>query len=146
MQTLTKGDRVERHTSQNSLGKIKDNTISNIRKFSKSKDDLDSRIKDLDNEWDIERYLETNASVIAFIGVVFGAFINVYWLILPAIVLLFLFQHAIQGWCPPLPIFRNFGKRTKKEIEIERHALKVLRGDYSSVNEASLAYDEAKKI
>jgi hypothetical protein len=25
------------------------------------------------------------------------------WLILPGIVTAFLFQHAVQGWCPPVP-------------------------------------------
>ncbi len=75
MTTFTKGRRVERHTSQNSLEKIRNTTISNIHQFSQSKIDLDSRIKNLENEWDIERYLETNASVIAFIGPILGAFV-----------------------------------------------------------------------
>ena len=145
MSTLTKGRRVERHTLPSSLEKIRKTTISNIRQFSQTKIDLDSRIKSLESEWDIERYLETNASVIAFFGLILVAFVNEYWLILSAVVLIFLFQHAIQGWCPPLPIFRKFGKRTKREIEIERHALKALRGDYNSVTEAVIAYNQAKK-
>jgi hypothetical protein len=44
--------------------------------------------------------------------------------------LAFFLQHAIQGWCPPLPAFRMLGFRTKKEIEKERYALKLLRGDF----------------
>jgi hypothetical protein len=48
----------------------------------------------------------------------------------PAVVAGFLLQHAVQGWCPPLPIFRRMGFRTQTEIDEERHALKALRGDY----------------
>jgi len=47
-----------------------------------------------------------------------------------AIVLPFLFQHAVQGWCPPVPVFRWLGVRTRQEIDEEKYALKVLRGDF----------------
>jgi len=36
----------------------------------------------------------------------------------------FLLQHAIQGWCPPIPILRRFGFRTADEINRERYALR----------------------
>ncbi len=42
----------------------------------------------------------------------------------------FLVEHAIHGWCPPLPLFRGMGIRSKAEIEAERYALKGLRGDF----------------
>ena len=54
------------------------------------------------------------------------------WLALPAIVTGFLFQHAFQGWYPPLPILRRLGFRTADEINQERHALKALRGDFEA--------------
>jgi hypothetical protein len=42
----------------------------------------------------------------------------------------FLLQHAVQGWCPPLPLLRRLGVRTADEINEERYALKALRGDF----------------
>ena len=45
----------------------------------------------------------------------------------------FLLQHAVQGWCPPVPFFRRRGVRTAREIEIERYALKALRGDFGPI-------------
>jgi hypothetical protein len=45
------------------------------------------------------------------------------FLALPAAVLGFLLQHAVQGWCPPVPVLRRLGFRTQTEIEDERHAL-----------------------
>ena len=55
------------------------------------------------------------------------------WFLLPAAVSGFLLQHAVQGWCPPIPVLRRLGFRTSFEIEQERQALKLIRGDYKSV-------------
>jgi hypothetical protein len=57
----------------------------------------------------MERLIETNAAALAFTGLVFAMIGNRKWLIVPSIVLPFLFQHAIQGWCPPMPVFRRLG-------------------------------------
>ena len=43
----------------------------------------------------------------------------------------FLLMHAIQGWCPPLPIIRKMGVRTAEEIFHEKFVLKQIRGDFS---------------
>jgi hypothetical protein len=54
------------------------------------------------------------------------------WFLLPAAASGFLLQHAVQGWCPPIPVLRRLGFRTSFEIDQERQALKLLRGDYKS--------------
>lgn len=84
------------------------------------------RIQTLDEEWDIERVLEVNASTLAFTGLLLGSTVNRKWLALPAAVLGFLFQHGVQGWCPPLPVLRRMGVRTRGEIDREKYALKAL--------------------
>ena len=84
---------------------------------------IKSRIKELDKEWDIERVLALNASLFALTGIILGATLNKKWLMLPVVVTSFLAQHAVQGWCPPLPLFRKMGYRTRKEIDQERFAL-----------------------
>lgn len=95
--------------------------------------DIDSRLRDLEREWDIERTLEANAATLSIIGVTLGAFVDRRFLALPALVTGFLLQHALQGWCPPLPIFRRRGVRTQREIDEERMALKALRGDFDNL-------------
>jgi hypothetical protein len=95
---------------------------------------IERRLDELEAEWDIERTLEANAAVLALIGIGLGTFVSRKWLILPAFVSAFLLQHAIQGWCPPVPVFRRLGFRTPREIETERSALKVLRGDYKDAS------------
>lgn len=81
------------------------------------------RIAELDREWDVERILEVNASTLALTGLVLGFALNKKWLMLPATVLSFLLQHGVQGWCPPLPILRRLGVRTRGEIDREKYAL-----------------------
>ena len=51
----------------------------------------------------------------------------------------FLLQHALQGWCPPLPLLRQLGVRTAEEINEERTALKTIRGDFYDVSAHSLS-------
>ena len=91
------------------------------------------RLEELDAEWDVERTLEANAATATLIGVTLGATVDRRWFALPAVVGAFLLQHAVQGWCPPLPVFRRLGFRTASEIDHERYALKALRGDFAEL-------------
>lgn len=94
---------------------------------------IERRLRELDEEWDIERMLEANAATASLIGVTLGATVDRRWFVLPAVVAGFLLQHALQGWCPPLPIFRRYGVRTAAEIDYERYSLKALRGDFEQI-------------
>jgi hypothetical protein len=41
-------------------------------------------------------------------------------------------MHGLQGWSPPATGMRRFGLRTRAEIDAERYALKLLRGDFDT--------------
>lgn len=134
--TLDPGkDRVRKVTSDEINQKINREIEESIRHYStKSSEAIRQRIDELDKEWDVERTLELNASLFALAGIILASAYNKRWLILSGIVATFLAQHAIQGWCPPLPLFRHFGIRTQKEIEAERHGLlELLEKKYSGV-------------
>ena len=92
-----------------------------------------TRLQELDRERDIERTLQANAATLALVGSVLGARVDRRFLALPAVVFSFFAQHAVQGWCPPIPIFRRLNVRTAREIERERYAIKALRGDFDQV-------------
>ncbi len=94
---------------------------------------LDARIAELDREWDIERAIEANAASLALVGLGLALLVNRRFLALPAVVAGFLLQHAVSGWCPPVPVLRRLGFRTMPEIDHERYALKALRGDFCAV-------------
>jgi hypothetical protein len=55
------------------------------------------------------------------------------WLLLSAVVGGFLLQHAFTGWCPPVPVLRSLGVRTRSEIDREKFALKGLRADFKKI-------------
>ncbi len=71
------------------------------------------RLAELDREWDIERTLEANAAALGLLGLSLGATVNRKWFVLPAIISGFLLQHALQGWYPPVEVFRRLGYRTR---------------------------------
>ena len=123
--TLNPGkDRVRKVTSGEINQKISREIEENIRYYANQGPvAINQRIHKLEKEWDVERVLELNASLIALGGIILASIQNKRWLILPGIVTAFLAQHAIQGWCPPIPIIRRMGIRTQKEIETERHGL-----------------------
>lgn len=123
-------DRVPQHTADHVNQTIREMTEKNVIWAAAEPETLDRRIAALDREWDIERALEANAAVVALLSVTLGITAHRKWFLFPAVVGGFLLQHAIQGWCPPVPVFRRLGFRTQTEIEAERHALKALRGDY----------------
>ncbi len=96
---------------------------------------IEQRLDALDHEWDIERYLETMAPSFTLLGLTLGLTVNRKWLVLPFLVQGFFLQHALQGWCPPVPVLRRLGIRTSDEINEERFALKALRGDFRDLEE-----------
>jgi hypothetical protein len=100
---------------------------------------IDERIAALEREWDIERALEANAATAALIGLGLGAFVDRRWFALPGVVAAFLLQHAVQGWCPPVPVMRRLGVRTQAEIHEELTALRILRGDFRPTREPAEA-------
>jgi hypothetical protein len=91
------------------------------------------RLKELEHEWDVERTLQTNFATLSLIGLALALKSDKRWLVLAAGVPAFMVQHALQGWCPPLPLLRRLGVRTAREIAEERFALKSLRGDFDEV-------------
>jgi hypothetical protein len=131
--TATSVDRVPRNTDAEINRRILQATAARIRALAAHPKKIERRLRELDEEWDIERVLQANAAALMFSGTVLGATINKRWLTLPALVGAFLFQHAVQGWCPPVPILRRLGFRTPREIDEERVALKALRGDFGPI-------------
>jgi hypothetical protein len=122
----TTRDRVPRHTADDVNRRIRRATAANVAYFRAHPGEIPSRLHELDREWDIERAIEANAAALGFTGVALAAGHHRRWLALPALVTAFLFQHALQGWCPPVPILRRLGFRTSYEIEEERRALLAL--------------------
>jgi hypothetical protein len=93
---------------------------------------IERRLLELDGEWDIERMLEANAATVVIFTTALAMAEDRRWALVTFAVGAFLLQHAVQGWCPPLPVLRRLGFRTAGEIHEERLALRILRGDFDS--------------
>lgn len=120
-------ERVPQHTDKRINRRIARETECRVHYFRAHPEEIPARLRELDQEWDIERTLEANAASVTLVAVLLGILVSRKWLLFPAVIAGFLLQHALQGWCPPLPLFRRLGVRTAGEIEAERCALETLR-------------------
>jgi hypothetical protein len=126
--------RVPESTAEHINATIRRETEAKIAEFaSADRAAINQRLSDLEHEWDTERTLEANAATLALIGLGLGVTVSRLWFAFPAVIAGFLLQHALQGWCPPLPVLRRLGVRTRAEIDAERYALKALRGDFENL-------------
>lgn len=124
-------ERVPLHTRPADNQRIQARMLHDVSMyFGASEETITRRIQELEREWDVERTLEANAATVSLIGLALGVFVHRRFLLLPMAVGGFLLQHALQGWCPPLPILRRMGVRTAAEIHQEILALRILRGDF----------------
>jgi hypothetical protein len=121
--------RVPLHTAQEINNRIREEALRRIAYYREHRDEIGQRIKQLNEEWDVERALATMSSCVSLAGVAMGLSGRRRGLLLTLAVQSFYLQHSVQGWCPPLPILRRLGFRTPMEIELERAALKELRED-----------------
>lgn len=128
-------ERTRKNTSPILNQKIDQEIRENLELYSdaEQQEGIAERIEVLNKEWDIDRSLQLNSALTAITGLCLGLLVNKKWFALSFITSAFLAQHSIQGWCPPLPLFRKLGFRTRKEIDKEKYALKALRGDFKRI-------------
>lgn len=132
--------RVPANTASHVNRQIQREAAARLTYYANHPEEIEMRLRELDREWDIERTLETNAALLALGGTLLGLTTGKRgWFAVPLAVTGFLFQHAIQGWCPPLPVLRRMGYRTATEIENERYALRLLRGDVTAAEDGTAA-------
>jgi len=150
LKTEKVADRVREHSAAADNKTIDREAEGRVQRFAgKSKEEITEQIDRLEREWDMERLLETNASILSLAGMsAYAGSRNKKWLFLPGVVMSFLVQHSVQGWCPPVPVFRKLGVRTRQEIEREKYALKALRGDFDGIAGEDFAGSEhdAEKV
>ena len=78
-------ERVSLHTSDEDNQAIQRAMEERLRFYSANPAQISTRLHELDEEWDIERAIEMNASALAFTGIAAGIFGDRRWLLLPAL-------------------------------------------------------------
>ena len=127
-------DRVRDHSAPIVNQRIDEQTRNRIEHVvGEGREAITQRLEQLDSEWDVDRALMVNFAIVG--GAAYAAGLYRYtqrpwfsrkrngWLQFFTVQLGFLLLHGTVGWCPPLPVFRRLGVRTKSEIEAERRAL-----------------------
>ncbi len=89
------------------------------------------RLRQLDREWNIERFMEKKTAVLAAVDTPTRSMRNKRWFTLAAPVTNLL-QYTVQGWRLPIQTLRNLGYRTRDQIEQERQELLTLRDRQAS--------------
>ncbi|HEX6124151.1 MAG TPA: hypothetical protein VFZ23_02140 [Pyrinomonadaceae bacterium] len=134
-------DLVRRNTAQEVNQTLDTRMADRVRGYAARGDsnELSARIEELEQEWSIERLIETEASIMGLTGLGLGAFINRKFLAVPAFVGAMVLLHGVQGWYPMLPLFRRLGFRSREEIDREKFAMKVVRGDFVGADNGETA-------
>ena len=140
--------RVERNTAEEINRARRAEIQDSLRYHATRPREIPARLAELDREWDIERALQANAAAVSLLGLALTAFVDRRFLLLPVGVAGFLMQHAIEGWCPPVPVLRRLGFRTPAEICEERCGLKMVGGEYRSFGDPTPAQwiDQAEEL
>ena len=129
-------DRLARHATPAARRRIEQRLARRISYYALRPADIEHRLRELEREWPVDRVLQTHAATLSLAGLVLGTLADRRLLWLPALVSVFLLEHALRGGVPRLPLLRWMGVRTAEEIALERYALKALRGDFRGVPQA----------
>jgi hypothetical protein len=131
-------DNIRRHTPARLNRMIDQAMMKRVIEYSrKSPEEITERIQELDQEWDLERFVETGAGTVALTGVLMSGLKSRKWLVVSAATLGVLLQHSLTRRSFPIKGLRALGIRTRREIEGEKYALRVLRGDFDSLKGVS---------
>jgi hypothetical protein len=120
-------NRVRLSTCKNTNDKIVQDTLNNISYYmGKSKEEIEDRIRELDEEWDIDRVFEAKTAGAIIMAAILGSKLNKKWFLMAGMEGIFLLQHALIGWSPSLELLRRMGIRTCGEINYEKKVLKSM--------------------
>ena len=121
-------DRIVSQTDPRINARIARQTEMSLCYYQAHAAEIPERLRELDEEWDVERALEALSSGLSLMGFTWGVFRKRWWLIGLAAQGFFM-QHALRGWTPPLGLVRRLGFRTAHEIEGERYRLLAIAGE-----------------
>jgi hypothetical protein len=124
-------DRVRHYTSPEILQKIDRQIEHKVAYFASQPDEvIAEHIRELQQEWSINRLLQANTAAIGLLGAILGLFVSRKWAVLTVAGFGFL---ACPGADPRIVLLRRLGLRTRSEINRELYALKAARGDFKNI-------------
>lgn len=117
-------DRVRARTSSRVNARLDDELQGRLLDLeSQGPEAMRARIEQIDREWDIDRMLIAMFPIVGGITHELGHRVHRAFSYLFRVQLGFMLSHAIVGWCPPVPVLRRLGFRTRQELDDEKHTL-----------------------
>lgn len=101
----------------------------NLNEYYHDRYKIDLRLLELENEMDLETYLDTETAALTIAGIVLSLTADKRWVVLPLAATLIMLSRIIKRG-KYNPVIRRMGLRTRAEIDKEKYALKALRGDF----------------
>lgn len=90
-------------------------------------------LQKLEHEWDVNRAVMVGSSAVALAGLVLGSRRGSGWKAFGGVAAGLLLQQGLLGFGPLSVVARLLGVRTRREIDLEKFALKALRGDFKRI-------------
>ncbi|RKG81360.1 hypothetical protein [Corallococcus terminator] len=88
----------------------------------------------LEREWEMHRAVAVGGSALALAGLLLGGRRGRQgWRVLSGVTLALLLQQGLTGFGPLSALVRTLGVRTRREIDLEKFAIKALRGDFERI-------------
>jgi hypothetical protein len=118
----------------------------NIHVYSvQSREAINKHLGELDREWSIERSAVVIGSIVAAIGIALGFFVNNWFFLLPAVILLFGLASVLFHFSPGASLLQGSGMRTSSQIDQEKFAMNTLCMDSDSANQNGDKLDLAER-
>nr|WP_233278266.1 hypothetical protein [Myxococcus stipitatus] len=87
----------------------------------------------LEREWDLNRAVMVATAALGALGLLLGKKDGGRWRVLSGVAAAALLQHGVFGFGPLSGPLRALGVRTRREIDLEKFAIKALRGDFERI-------------
>ncbi len=113
--------------------RIRQRTEESVAFYAARLDQIESRLAELEQEWDVDRSMLAQVAGAAVAGGIMSLLFGRKWALPAAIWGAFGLYHAVTGWCACASMMHRAGMRTRCEVEEERTALKALRGDFRDI-------------
>ncbi|MEL7237359.1 MAG: hypothetical protein AAGK78_00740 [Planctomycetota bacterium] len=99
---------------------------ANLAYYREHPQEIDRRLRELDDEWDATRVLQVATSGLTIAGFWLSLSKTKLWLLLPLVLAGGALHHGLTGQSPALNLARRLGFRTNQVVEAERRQLMAL--------------------
>lgn len=131
----TSTDAVRAHAPSTVNRRIDAHVESCVRYMAEQGDrsEMSRYLDKLEREWDVHRTLVVGVPAAALAGLLLSRRSSSGWRVFGGISLALLLQHGLTGFGPLSALVRMLGVRSRREIDLEKFAIKALRGDFERI-------------